>query len=205
MQEMRVYIIAYIVFYVIAMISGILNYVFTSLSIYTIAKRRLISKPWLAWIPIANAWAMGSIADEYDAKMGINRKWRVVLLTLSLIFIAVFLIFYILLVVSIVTFAYSFAFAEPTANDVIGFMIPIMISSIATALVSVALSACSYICMFTIYESTVPHKALKYFLLSLLVPYANVICLFLCRNQGYSNTPVNPYVQQPYYPQNNQY
>ena len=42
--------------------------------------------------------------------------------------------------------------------------------------------------MFKIFESTVPDKALKYFLISLVVPFAAPICLFLCRNKGYEIT-----------------
>ena len=59
---------------------GIASYVMTSLSVYTIAKRREINNPWLAWIPVANYWIVGSIADDYDEKNGIKRKWRLHLL-----------------------------------------------------------------------------------------------------------------------------
>ena len=36
-------------------------YVFTALSLYTIAQRRGLHCPWLAWIPVANLWLMGSL------------------------------------------------------------------------------------------------------------------------------------------------
>ena len=31
-------------------------YVLTALAIYTISRRRGLSKPWLAWIPVVNCW-----------------------------------------------------------------------------------------------------------------------------------------------------
>ena len=40
-------------------------YVLQSLGLYTIAKRRGIENPWLAWIPVANYWILGCISDQY--------------------------------------------------------------------------------------------------------------------------------------------
>ena len=199
MTDMVGLLIFVIVLYIILFAGTIANYVLTSLSLYTIAKRRLIGNPWLAWIPIGSVWIMGSIADDYDAKMNINRKWRVVLLALMLIFFAVFMILYISMFVMIFSFVAKHQYVEPLPQDIVDFVFPITFFAVMISVLAMALTACNYICMFKIFESTVPHKALKYFLLSLLVPFAYAICLFLSRNQGYSNTPVNPY-----YPQNNQ-
>ena len=43
-----------------------------------------------------------------------------------------------------------------------------------------------YISFFKLFESIVPHKALKYMILSVLVPLAHGICLYRARNEGYS-------------------
>ncbi len=45
---------------------GLLLYVLQAWSVYTIARRRGIRKPWLAWIPVAGVWTVGSIADQYQ-------------------------------------------------------------------------------------------------------------------------------------------
>jgi len=87
MMEMAGFFILFIVLYLAMLAGAILSYVLSSLSVYTIAKRRMISNPWLAWIPLANYWTIGAIADDYDSRMGIKRKWRVLLLTLSLTFL----------------------------------------------------------------------------------------------------------------------
>ena len=39
-------------------------YVFTALSMHTIAQRRGISCPWLAWIPVANLWGKVKNTDS---------------------------------------------------------------------------------------------------------------------------------------------
>lgn len=44
---------------------GIAIYVLTALGLQTIAKRRGINNPWLAWIPIADMWVLGCISDQY--------------------------------------------------------------------------------------------------------------------------------------------
>ncbi len=44
---------------------SVVGYVFTALALYTIAKRRGIKHPWLAWIPVANLWLLGCISDQY--------------------------------------------------------------------------------------------------------------------------------------------
>lgn len=38
-------------------------FVFTAVALYTLAKNRGIRHPWLAWIPVANVWILGSLSD----------------------------------------------------------------------------------------------------------------------------------------------
>ena len=41
-------------------------YIFQSCSLYSIAKRRGISNPGLAWVPVAFVWILGSVSDQYQ-------------------------------------------------------------------------------------------------------------------------------------------
>ena len=50
----------------IGMVLSVACYVLEALSLYTIAQRRGIRKPWLAWIPVVNVWIVGSISDQYQ-------------------------------------------------------------------------------------------------------------------------------------------
>ena len=45
---------------------GVIVYILQALALYTIAKRREIKKPWLAWIPVVNVWILGSVSDQYQ-------------------------------------------------------------------------------------------------------------------------------------------
>lgn len=60
---------------------GVIVYVLQALALYTIAKRREIKKPWLAWIPVVNVWILGSVSDQYQyvVKHQIKNKRKVLL------------------------------------------------------------------------------------------------------------------------------
>ena len=55
-------------------------YILLSLGLYTLAKRRYIDRPWLAWLPIGNLWILGCLADQYrkvvQDKKDVNSKDR---------------------------------------------------------------------------------------------------------------------------------
>ncbi len=50
---------------VISLALAIVIYIFTGLSLYTIANRRNIENAWLAWVPIGSSWIAGMLADQY--------------------------------------------------------------------------------------------------------------------------------------------
>ncbi len=164
-------------------------YIMNSLSFYTIARRRQIDNAWLAWIPYGNAWIIGSIADDYDKRLGFKRKWRVLMLTLLIIIEAVAIV----LVAAIIIFAIMMVMVsengEPPESYVIGLVVVAYAFILLIAIAAVAQQAVLAICLYKIYESTVPEKAVKYLLLTYLVPFAQSVCLLKCRNKGYENPP----------------
>ena len=83
MEELNVAIGAgEIVYNLMAFALGIAGYVLRSIGLYTIAKRRGISNPWLAWIPVAWVWMLGSISDQfrYITKAQVKSKRKVLLI-----------------------------------------------------------------------------------------------------------------------------
>lgn len=179
---------------------GIAGYIMNSIALQKIASRRLISNAWLAWVPVANSWVIGSIADEYDDKNGIKRKWRVVLLTLSLISIGGIVAGYVGLISSVVSMSMQTDFMNVDHTGVagmIGMFIGAYVVLLVAAVIASAQGICNTICLYKIFESTVPEKSVKYLLLSLLVPLAKSICLLKCRNKGYSKEIVPVYPTYP--------
>lgn len=70
---------------------AIVGYVLQSLGLYTIAKRRGIANPWLAWLPwVGYYWIAGSIADQYQYVVnGAVKNRRMILLVLSVAMVLV--------------------------------------------------------------------------------------------------------------------
>lgn len=94
-------------FAVIAAITGILIvaclailgislalYVLRSIGWMTLAKRRGLACPWLAWVPVAGSYTIGAVADDISAKEGESSIFRFLLLggsILNLLFSGSFL------------------------------------------------------------------------------------------------------------------
>lgn len=177
-------IVALLFLYLILFGIAIASYIMTSLSLYKIADRRQIKNPWLAWLPIGNYWIIGSIADDYDARNGIKRKWKTALITLSLIYICGFIVVYTAMIIMII--ALDTLNVSTAAGPVLGIVV-LYILLILILICGVSFTTLSSICMYKIFESTIPEKALKYMLLYLLVPIAGPICLLKCKDKGYPN------------------
>lgn len=191
------FIVVFLIIYLAALGIALASYILTSLSYHKIADRRGIQNPWLAWIPFTNYWIIGSIVDEYDARNGLQRKWRVVLLALSLAFLVGFVLMYIFMIVFCLgVIALSETGGEEPTLAMISVFFVMYAAIILIMLVGMAFSFMQMICVYKIFESTVPEKAVKYMLLYLLVPLAGPICLMLCRNKGYSVPKPQP---QPVY------
>jgi len=191
-----------VILYLIVLGIGIASYIMRSYAMYQIAKRRSIQNSWLAWIPAGRDWMLGSIADEYDLKNGIKRKWRVAILAMSLItVVGVILIYAVIMVQSIaVMMQYDYySYIEPPIEEFLGIFVLIYVVMIVLAVINVANEMCKAICIYKLFESTVPEKALKYMLLNLLVPLAGPICLMKCKDAGYPepySEPTQPIIHQ---------
>ncbi len=177
-----------IVLYFALMGLSIASYIMQSLALYTISKEQGNDKAWLAWLPIGSEWVIGKIADAIDHEEGKSRNWSKVLLTLSLIMIVGFGIFvavYSVLLVNVVMMSQGYASAvaeESIVAGLIGFFVVFYIALIVMALAANALMICQYIGFYRIFERFVPGKAVKYLLVSILVPLGLQVCLMKCKN-----------------------
>lgn len=177
----------------VAMVVGIASYVMTSLSLYTIAKRRDINHAWLAWIPIANYWTLGSIADEYDERNGLKKRWAKTLIVLYVIFYVAFIVVY---VATLATMFMGITGTSDLEMQIMNMITPLIVLYLLLVLVmifSIAFMVCYYISLYKIFESTVPKHSLLCMIISILVPLGLPICLMCCRNKGYEKEVVAVY------------
>ncbi|MBE6884332.1 MAG: hypothetical protein E7487_06970 [Ruminococcaceae bacterium] len=77
---LAIYIVILLAILAVGVLVGAATYVMTAIAVMKMAKKRGISKAWLAWIPVANTYVFGKISETPDKK----RKTAVILLILHI-------------------------------------------------------------------------------------------------------------------------
>lgn len=178
-----------------AMALSIAAYVLSSLGLYTVAKRRGLSKPWLAWIPVANMWLIGSLSDQYRyVARGENKSKRKVLLTLSIVMMVLWVAAMAVIISAMVLAAQismlgsmysSWEMEEKLMNYfmvLMGLMLPMLA-------VAIALIVVRYMAMFDIYKSMDPENCVLFLVLSILFNVTEPFFLFFNRNKDLGMPP----------------
>jgi hypothetical protein len=172
----RVFMIIWLVIYTLSWIYFVVAYVLTCLSLHTIAKRRGVLHPWLAWIPVGNLWILGSISDRYQSVVnGKQRKFRIRLMLLS--------------VAVIVTYALAALFSVHMIDTVdtvntfskIALVIAYMGFLFASVAAVITTAVFGYICLYDVYKSCAPRQTMTYLMLSIFVNVTVPFFLFRCR------------------------
>lgn len=176
---------------------AVVMYVFQSLGLYTIAKRRNISNYGLAWVPVVNMWIIGRLADQYDdARNGKNMKLRHVLLW---VYIALYLIY---IIFAVILFSWSFEIAG--AAMIFGGDLPMdmLTSSMGTfagvGILSTVVSILSivgvvfyFMALYRIYRSCSPKSSTVLTVLSILFSVIIPFALFSLRNKDLGYVEIN--------------
>ena len=147
-------------FYIVVLLTGfafaVATYVLHSAGLHTIARRRGIHNGWLAWLPVANLWILGSISDQYQyvAKGKVkNRRRRLLLLQVGLI--ALYVVWFLCLIVSM--------FSSRT-------VLALLLCSVALAVFPLIQKILQYVAYYDLYWSCEPENSVLYLILSVFVP-----------------------------------
>lgn len=185
---------------IIALLVNVVMWVFRSLPVYTIAKRRGLRNPWLAWIPVGSEWIIGSVSDQYQyLTQGKNRNRRKILLILSLTAMVLGWIsagWGISRVLS-VFFTYG-GYAPPKAF--VEVMLPMtgtMLLGFVSFGVGVAAFVFRQISMYDLYRSCDPKNAIPYLVLSILFPILEPVFLMILRNRDDGMPPRKTAAEEP--------
>lgn len=176
-----------LIYYLLIAGYAILNYVLYSLSTYSIAKRRGIHNPWLAWLPFGSEWILGSISDQYQyLTKGRVRNRRKVLLGLSLgMFALLFLIF-----VGLFVMILSEAFGTDASEVLFGGMLAlVLLGYVAILILAVILLVFQYIALYDLYVSCEPGNGVLYLVLSILFAVTLPFFVFACRKKDLGMPP----------------
>lgn len=176
-----------------SLLFGIAAYVLTSLGLYTIARRRGLNKPWLAWIPVVNCWILGSLSDQYRYVVrGENKSKRKSLLVLSIITLVlsvmIFILAVVLLVQAISGAAGRFSEAE-LVEMIMGPVVGILGLCLPLCGVAIAYAIIRYMALYDVYKSLDPGNCVLYLVLSILVGVTEPFFLFFNRDKDLGMPP----------------
>lgn len=150
-------------------LASVAIYVFTALSLYTIARKRGIACPWLAWLPVANLWLLGSVSDQYRyLTHGQLKHKRVTLLVLD--------------IAAIVLAGCLAATVFALIAGAVSAVIPLIVVLLLLLGVGVALTVVRFMALYDVYASCDPENAALYLVLSVIFRFLQPIFLFLSRN-----------------------
>lgn len=171
------------------MLISLATYIAVAYSLYTIATRRGIGKPWLAWIPVVNVWTLGAIADDYQLKTnGQKKARRKVLLGLEIAVNVLALLLIILCVVMIIgLFANMDMQTGEVAEDAIMSTglgaVGMLLLALPLMVVAIVKVIFHYIAYYDVFKSCDPGNAVLYLVLSIFINITQPVFLFLCRNK----------------------
>lgn len=172
------------IFYFIMMALSVAAYVFQSLSLYTIAKRRGIHNPWLSWLPVGNMWILGSISDQYQyVAKGRVRNRRKLLMGLTIGMLGALVLMY------SSVFGLALGLAGESGAIAGGSLILLVLMALALCVVAVVAMVYQYISIYDLYASCEPSNAVLYLVLSIFFAVAMPIFFFICRKKDLGMPP----------------
>jgi len=168
-------------------------YVLSALGMYTIARRRGIHNPWLAWIPVANCWITGSISDQYRYVVkGQYKSKRKALLAMSIVQ-AVLVVAAVVLAGMMVFRVVNGIMFNISENQM---MENLMIPAVGMALlclplmgVGIALCVVRYMAMYDLYTSCSPQNNVMFLVLSIVFHVTEPFFVFFNRHKDAGMPP----------------
>lgn len=177
------------------MLFGLIMYILESRGMQKLAKDRQIRHGWLAWIPVARMWVLGSIADQYQyvAKGRVRSRRKTLLwLTLSNVILALVQIVgvacYLGYLLEWFAIDYFVALQMYSIADIL---------NLAVAIIGLIAQIHAYIALHDLYASCEPDSASAYLVISILIPITQPFFVFSCRNKEYGMPPRKPAMSVP--------
>lgn len=179
-----------------SLLFGVAVYVLTALSLYTIAQRRGLNRPWLAWIPVVNSWILGSLSDQYRYVVkGENRSKRKLLLVMSILSAILSTVLCVMCVAVAVQAVFG-VLQGFQANYLVRTVMDYVISLLGLLLVQlgvmIAYAVIRFMALYDVYKSLDPANSVLYLVLSILVSPTEPFFLFFNRNKDSGMPPRRP-------------
>ena len=181
---------------------SIATYVLSAIGLYAIAKRRGIHHPWLAWVPVADYWVLGSLSDQYQYVVrGENKSKRKTLLILGILSTVVGIAMFVMAISVLVQMILGFGAGvseDAMMEMVVGMLAGMLGLCVLWAAVEIACAIIRFMALYDVYRSLDPGNSTLYLVLSILVGITEPFFLFFNRNKDLGMPPRRP--SDPYIP-----
>ena len=181
------------------MLLSIAGYVLTALALYTIARRRGLRNPWLAWIPVADCWLLGSLSDQYRYVLkGEHRSKRKILLFFRVL-ITIMWISLMGLLVNLCFHAVGGVFWGAMSDErmfqILHQAMNLLVLCLPLMGISIAYAVFRYMALYDIYKSLDPENCALFLVLSILFGITEPFFLFFSREKDGGMPPRKQPVQ----------
>lgn len=185
----------------VSAVIGIAIYLLESISVYKMAKSAEIKNPWLAFVPVANDWVFGTLAEKYKKKNGTkSARFGIILPVLEgivLIESIALTIFTVISVKEITGYALDAVnTSAEMAPEQFMSLIPVIILYFALMAVAIAYAVVFFIALWRVYSSFDKSNATLYIVLSVIFTISVPIILFIIRNR---KPEFDPHNNMPYF------
>lgn len=185
----------------VSAVIGIAIYLLESISVYKMAKSAEVKNPWLAFIPVANDWVFGTLAEKYKKKNGTkSARFGIILPVLEgivLIEAIALTIFTVISVKEITGYALDAVnTSSEMAPEQFMSLIPVIILYFALMAVAIAYAVVFFIALWRVYSSFDKSNATLYIVLSVIFTISVPIILFIIRNR---KPEFDPHNNVPYF------
>lgn len=176
---------------VFAFLIGAALYVLRAVGLYKLAKRRAIRCAWLAWIPVAGNWILGSVSDQYQYVVkGRIKSNRVVLLVLSAVTAALGVAVSVLSEEVVVNILSKIIFGGGNINPTqLALVVGLVVLSVIARLAYTVFSLLSH---FDLYRSCTEKYSVLYLVLAIFFRFLEPVFVFICRNKDEGMPPRKP-------------
>lgn len=183
---------------------GIGAYVLSSLALYTVAKRRGLNKPWLAWVPVLSCWILGSLSDQYRyVVLGQNKGKRKILLVLKLLMLVLSGAVTLVVGCAVMRIIFSGPYGmseEAIFEALMGPMLGAVGFGLPLAGIAIAMAVIRYMALYDIFKSMDPENCVLFLIVSILCTpvFRPTEGLFLFFNRN-KDLGMPPRREEPFY------
>lgn len=191
-SELQEALSLFAVTFLVSGILGLLLYIFNGIGLMKMSNSLGLKNGWISFIPVANIYALGRVAQNYVKKDGRkSAKLGAALLTLYIIMFVVSIVFFVFLgiaLVSVFQYASSAVLDNSTMNiEMFSSFIPVIVFYFVFMAVAIAYIVVYYVALYKIFDMFSNHGVL-FVVLSIFFTSLAPIFIFAIRNSAPKRT-----------------